>query len=150
MTHWRHWKHWAEETTQVSPSYDLGMIEVLAAVLTYVAIAAAVWAAVLVVANKAIELREWHGLWLYGLVALLEVGLLAQLVAGIVKLASDDRQLETATFVGYLVTTVLVPPIGAFWALLERSRWGPVVMVVACLTIPVLIIRLNDVWAGNA
>jgi hypothetical protein len=123
---------------------------VFAAVLTYVALAAAVWSAVLVVANKPIELREWHGLWLYGLVILLELGLLAQLVTGIVKLSTDDRTIETATFVGYLVTTVLVPPIAGFWALLERTRWGPVVMVVGCLTIPVLIIRLGQLWDGHA
>jgi hypothetical protein len=127
-----------------------GMIEVLAAVLTYVALGAAVWSAVLVVANRPIELREWHGLWLYGLVILLELGLLGQLVAGIVKLSTDDRTIETATFVGYLVTTVLVPPIAGFWALLERTRWGPVVMVVGCLTIPVLIIRLGQLWDGHA
>lgn len=126
------------------------MIEVLAAVLTYVALAAAVWSAVLAVVNKPIELRQWHGLWLYGLVALLEVGLLAQLVIGIVKLATDDRQVEGATFIGYLATTPLLLPIAAFWALMERTRWGPVVMVVGCLTVPVLILRLNQVWAGHA
>jgi hypothetical protein len=125
------------------------MIEVLAAVLTYLALALAVWAAVLVVANKPIQLREWHGLWLYGLVLLLEVGLLGQLVVGIVKLSTDDRQIETATFVGYLVTMVLIPPLAGFWALLERTRWGPVVMVVGCLTIPVLIIRLRQVWEAH-
>ncbi|MFL6123428.1 hypothetical protein [Actinophytocola sp.] len=126
------------------------MIEVLAAVLTYVALAGAVWAAVLVIANKPVELREWHGLWLYGGLVLLEVGLLAQLVVGIVELATGDRAIETATFIGYLVTTVLVLPVAGFWALLERTRWGPVVMVVGCLTIPVLIIRLRQVWDGHA
>jgi hypothetical protein len=125
------------------------MIEVLAAVLTYVALAAAVWSAVLVVANKPIELRAWHGLWLYGVIALLEVGLLVQLVAGIVQLATDDRTVETATFLGYLITLVLIPPIAGFWALLERTRWGPVVMVVGCLTIPVLVIRLRQVWEAH-
>jgi len=122
------------------------MIEVLAAVLTYVALAAAVWAAVLVVGNKPIDLRKWHGLWLIGLVALLELGLLVQLVVGIVRMATDDRDLETATFLGYLITTLLIPPIAGFWSLAERTRWGPVVMVVGCLTIPVLILRLGQVW----
>lgn len=126
------------------------MIEVLAAVLTYGALAAAVWSAVLVIANKPVQLREWHGLWLYGLIALLEVGLLVQLVVGIVRLATDDRQVETATFVGYLLTVVLLPPLAAFWALLERTRWGPVVLVVGCLTVPVLIVRLRQVWDGHA
>lgn len=125
------------------------MIEVLAAVLTYLALALAVWSAVLAVANKPIDLRKWHGLWLYLLLIVLELGLLAQLVVGIVQLATDDREIETATFVGYLITLILIPPLAGFWALLERSRWGPVVMVVACLTIPVLIIRLGQVWNAD-
>jgi hypothetical protein len=125
------------------------MIEVLAAVLTYVALVAAVWSAVLVVANKPVELREWHGLWLYGVVLLLELGLLVLLVVGIVRLSTDDRQIETATFVGYLITMMVIPPAAAFWALLERTRWGPVVLVVGCLTIPVLIVRLRQVWEAH-
>lgn len=125
------------------------MIEVLAAVLTYLALALAVWSAVLAVVNKPIDLRRWHGLWLYLLLIVLEVGMLAQLVGGIVRLANDEREIETATFVGYLVTMVLIPPVAGFWALLERSRWGPIVMVVACLTIPVLIIRLRQVWEAH-
>jgi len=122
------------------------VIEILAAVLTYIALAAAVWAAVLVVAGKPIQLREWHGLWLYGVVLLLEVGLLVQLVAGIVRLASSDRQVDGLAYIGYLVTPLLVLPLAGFWALAERSRWGPAVMVVGCLTVPVLILRLGQVW----
>jgi hypothetical protein len=122
------------------------VIEILAAVLTYVALAAAVWAAVLVVVGKPVQLREWHGLWLYGVVALLEAGLLVQLVAGIVRLATDDHQVDNLAYLGYLITALLVPPLAAFWALAERSRWGPAVMVAGCLTVPVLILRLGQVW----
>jgi hypothetical protein len=125
------------------------MIEVLAAVLTYVALGAGVWAAVLAVVGKPVQLREWHGLWLYGVIVVLEVGLLAQLVVGIVELATDDRQVETATFLGYLITLLLVPPLAAVWALMERTRWGPAVLVVGCLTVPVLIIRTRQVWEAH-
>lgn len=125
------------------------MIEILAAVLTYVALAAAVWAAVLVVVGKPIQLREWHGLWLYGLVLLVEVGLLVQLVAGIVRLTTDDRQVDTLAYLGYLITPLLVLPLAGFWALVERTRWGPAVMVVGCLTVPILILRLGQVWDAH-
>lgn len=125
------------------------MIEILATALTYVALGAALWAAVLVVVDKPVQLREWHGLWLYGVVTLLEVGLVAQLVGGIVKMVGDDRQLDTFAFLGYLITALLVPPIAAVWALMERTRWGPAVMVVGCLTIPVLIVRLRQVWEAH-
>jgi hypothetical protein len=125
------------------------VIEILATVLTYVALAAAVWAAVLVVVGKPIQLREWHGLWLYGVVLLLEVGLLVQLVAGIVRLATDDRQVDSLAYLGYLITPVLVLPLAGFWALVERTRWGPAVMVVGCLTVPILVLRLGQVWDAH-
>jgi hypothetical protein len=125
------------------------VFEILAAVLTYLSLAAAVWAAVLVVAGKPIQLREWHGLWLYGLVLLVEVGLLVQLVAGIVRLSTDDRQVDALAYVGYLLTPLLVLPLAGFWALLERTRWGPAVMVIGCLTVPVLVLRLGQVWDAN-
>ena len=125
------------------------MIEVLGAVLTWVALAAAVWAAVLVVVGKPIQLREWHGLWLYGVVLLLEAGLLAQLVAGIVRLSTGDRQVDALAYLGYLITPLLVLPLAGFWALVERTRWGPAVMVVGCLTVPVLVLRLGQVWQAH-
>lgn len=125
------------------------MVDILAAVLTYVAFAAAVWAAVLVVAGKPVQLREWHGLWLYGVVLLLELGLLVLLVAGIVQLSTADRQVDGLAYVGYLVTALIVPPLAAFWGLAERSRWGPAVLVAGCLTVPVLILRLGQVWNAN-
>ncbi|MFC4858062.1 hypothetical protein [Actinophytocola glycyrrhizae] len=125
------------------------MIEILAAVLTYVALAAAVWAAVLVVVGKPIQLREWHGLWLYGVALLVEVGLLVLLVAGIVRLATEDRQVDALAYLGYLVTSLLVLPLAGFWALVERTRWGPAVLVVGCLTVPILLLRLDQVWNAH-
>lgn len=125
------------------------MIEILASVLTYVSLAAAVWAAVLVVVGKPIQLREWHGLWLYGVGLLLEVGLLVLLVAGIVRLATDDRQVDALAYIGYLVTPLLVLPLAGVWALAERTRWGPAVMVAGCLTVPILILRLGQVWNAH-
>ncbi len=122
------------------------MIGILATVLTFVALAGALWAAVLVVANKPIQLREWHGLWLYGLAVLVELGLLAQLVIGVVRLVGEDRPVDGHTFVGYLVASLLVLPLAAFWALAERTRWGPAVMVVGFLVVPVLIVRLRQLW----
>jgi hypothetical protein len=122
------------------------VIETLTTVLTYAALAAAAWAAVLVVAGKPVELRKWHGLGLYGLALLLEVALLVLVVAGIVRLATTDRELETATYVGYLVAPVLLLPLAAFWALTERTRWGPSVMIIGCLAVPVLLLRLEQVW----
>jgi hypothetical protein len=79
-------------------------------------------------------------------VAILEVLLLVQLVAGFVLLARDDREFETATFVAYLVGVVLLPPLATFWAIVERSRWGPAVLSLAGVSASVMTLRLLQLW----
>ncbi|MFD7654518.1 hypothetical protein ACFV4N_11125 [Actinosynnema sp. NPDC059797] len=125
------------------------MIEVLATALVVVALVAALWSLVLAAANRPITLATKPTLGLAGVVVLLEVGLLAQLVAGVVNVVGTDRELDTPTFVGYLVGVAVVLPLGAFWALAERSRWGAGVLAVACLSVPVMVLRLNQLWAGH-
>jgi hypothetical protein len=79
-------------------------------------------------------------------VGMLEVLLIVQLVAGFVLLARDDRDLETATFVAYLIGVVVIPPLATFWALVERSRWGPAVLSLAGLSAAVMTLRLLQLW----
>lgn len=125
------------------------MIEVLATALTVVALGAALWSLVLAVANRPITLATKPTLGLAAVVVLLELGLLVQLVAGVVNLLGTDRDLDAPTFVGYLVGAAVVLPAGAFWSLAERSRWGAGVLTVACLSVPVMVLRLNQLWAGH-
>ena len=54
-----------------------------------------------------------------------------------------------ASFVGYLLGLVLVPPLGAFWALGERSRAGTVVLVLLGVVVPVLLLRLDQIWTAS-
>ncbi|WP_447007105.1 hypothetical protein ACRAKI_11825 [Saccharothrix isguenensis] len=125
------------------------MIEVLATALTVVALVAAGWSLVLAIANRPITLATKPTLALGGLVVLLEVGLLVQAVVGVVNALGAGRELDRVTFIGYLVGAAVVLPLGAFWSLAERSRWGAGVLTVACLTVPVMILRLNQLWAGH-
>ncbi len=122
---------------------------VLATGLIWVALGAALWAAVLTVAGSPVQLRAWHGLGLYGVLAVLELALVAQLVVGVGALAGTDREVDGLSFVGYLVGAVLVLPLAAVWALAERTRWGPSVAVVGCLTVPVLVVRLRQLWEAH-
>ena len=78
----------------------------------------------------------------------LEVLLLVQLVGGLVAAGSTDRDIETATFIGYLVGLVALPPLAALWALFERTRWGSAVIVVLGLVVAVMVVRLDQIWAG--
>ncbi|QVQ54870.1 hypothetical protein J4H86_12540 [Spiractinospora alimapuensis] len=77
----------------------------------------------------------------------LEVALVAQLVTAIVLLAGGDRPAELAVFISYLVSIVLIPPAAALWGLIERGKWGTGVIAAACLVIPAMMVRLQDLWA---
>jgi hypothetical protein len=100
-----------------------------------------VYALVLAARNKRID---WTVLGVLGVV---EVLLVAQLVVGIVQLSGTDRDVSGPFFVGYLIGSLLILPIGAFWALAESSRWGAGALAIACLVIPILELRLHDLWA---
>jgi hypothetical protein len=85
----------------------------------------------------------------FGFLAVVEVVLLAQLVVGCVALARTDRDVEGVLFVSYLVGVALALPIGVFWSLAERTRAGTGVLLVAVLVLPVLFLRLHDIWAAH-
>jgi hypothetical protein len=114
--------------------------------LTWALVALSLAAMVFAVVLAALDRRiNW---WLLGLLGVVEVALLAQLVVGIVQLAGTDRDVSGPFFVGYLIGSLIVLPVGALWALAESSRWGAGALAVACLVIPVLELRLHDIWVG--
>lgn len=75
-----------------------------------------------------------------------ELALIAQLVGGSVALARTGRDIEGVVFVSYLVTLVLVPVVGAFFSLAERSRVGTSILLLAVATVAGLELRLWDIW----
>jgi hypothetical protein len=125
------------------------MIQVLATALTVVALVAALWSLVLAVLDHPITLRTKPTLGLAAVVLLLEAGLLVQAVTGVIAMLGTDRDLDRATFVGYLLGAVVVLPLGAVWSVAERSRWGAGVLTITCLSVPVMILRLDQLWAGH-
>lgn len=103
----------------------------------------ALWALVLVVRDKGVDLVLLIG------AGLVELAVLVQLVVAIVSLLGSDRDIARGTFVGYLVGAVLVPPIGVAWAVGEKNRYGSAVLLVVFLVIPVMVLRLHDIWVGR-
>ena len=73
---------------------------------------------------------------------------LTVLVLGISVLFTGGRPAETATFVGYLLTSLLLPPAAGALARMEPTRWGSLILGVGCLIIPVLVVRMQQVWNG--
>jgi hypothetical protein len=79
-------------------------------------------------------------------VGLLELLLLVQVGVVVAKLAGGGHPAGLATLIGYLIALPFIPVAAAFWALLERSRWGPAVIAVAGLIAAVLMVRLHQIW----
>lgn len=78
--------------------------------------------------------------------ALVELTLLVQAVVAMGRMLTGDRPAGMATFVGYLLTAVLILPLAALIGWPERTRWGSVIVAVAFLIIPVMVLRLQQVW----
>ncbi|WP_305789560.1 hypothetical protein [Symbioplanes lichenis] len=79
--------------------------------------------------------------------AMLGLGVLVVVlvVVAIAGLLTGDRPSDTTTFVGYLITTVAFAPVGVYLARLEPTRWGTLILGVAALTLPVLVLRLQQI-----
>ena len=82
-----------------------------------------------------------------GATALVELLLVVQLVVAIVAPAvGNPPSGDLLEFYTYLVSALLLPLAGGFWALVERSRWSTVVLGVVCLAIAVMVYRMNVIW----
>jgi hypothetical protein len=78
----------------------------------------------------------------------LELVLLTQAVVAMGRVFTGDRPDQLATFVGYLLTALLIPPLAALLGWSERTRWGSVIVALGCLVVPVMVVRLQQVWHG--
>lgn len=83
-------------------------------------------------------------------VALVELLLLVQLVVALVApLAGNAPQGDVVEFWAYLVTALIIPVAAVFWGLIERTKWSTVILGVAALSIAVMVVRMQQIWAGQ-
>jgi hypothetical protein len=80
--------------------------------------------------------------------ALAEVAVLAQSGVALVVLARGEHPPEVVTSVAYLLGILVVLPLATAWALIERTRWSGVVILVGALTVAVMTARLQMLWRG--
>lgn len=69
-----------------------------------------------------------------------------QAAIAVVLLIGGERAQEQGTFIGYLFFSVLVLPAAFAWARAEPGRWGNGVLAVGCLTLSVMIVRMDQLW----
>lgn len=112
----------------------------LTAVLVVLCTAVGGWSVVLVVLDRVIDVP------LFTAAGVLEVGAIVQAVVGGVAVSQPHRPISSWLYVLYLLVLVVVPPVGAIWATLEHSRWGPAVLAAACAAELLVVWRLTDVW----
>jgi hypothetical protein len=102
-----------------------------------------VWALVLVLVDRP------PGRALLVGAAVFELALVVFAIGGVVQMAGTDRDLARLEFVGYLLGTIVVVPAAVWWVRDERSRAAAGVLAVVFLLMPVLIVRVQQVWAGT-
>jgi hypothetical protein len=126
------------------------MVPLLPTVLAVLSLSCAAWSSALIAANKPLLPLTRAKQGLVGLLAVLEAGLLVQAIVGVVQMLGLDREIERLSFVGYLAGPPLILPVAVVWSAAERSRWSAGVLAVACFSVPVMIVRLGQIWAGHA
>jgi hypothetical protein len=120
------------------PPQSLGITVTVAALLL------AAWTLVPVLRDRPLSARHWVGL------ALVQALVVAETGAAVWHLANGAHPREYVTFIGYLVALFLLLPLAAALAWLEPTRWGALIVTVAALVVPVLILRVDQLWSGRA
>lgn len=79
--------------------------------------------------------------------ALVTLFLVAQIVIALIAPAvGNSPSGSLLEFWIYLMTALLLPPLAAFWGLIERNRWSTVIIGVALLAVAVMVYRMNQIW----
>lgn len=66
-------------------------------------------------------------------------------VVAVVGMFGPHPPSDDATYGGYLITFIAFPPVAFYLARMEPTRWGSLILGVACLTLPVLVLRLQQI-----
>lgn len=82
-----------------------------------------------------------------GSVVLVELLLVVQVVIAIVApFMGNTPTGHPVEFWTYLISALLMPPLAAFWGLVERTRWSTVVLGLVSLAIAIMVLRMHAIW----
>lgn len=112
----------------------------LAIAVIIAALALAAWAGLTALLDRAAGRPHEAG------AALVEAVLLALTAVTLAAIAGGERPVQPAVFAGYLIATLALLPVAVVLARMEPTRWGAAILGGAALIIPVLIVRLQQVY----
>ena len=118
------------------------MTGAFATLIIVVSLVVAAWSAVHLIINRPIS-RPLRASML--VVAAL---FLVFAIGGIAQMLTSDRDFARLEFVGYLLLSPTIP-VGAWWWVRgDTSRAASAILLVVALVMPVLVVRIQQVWAG--
>lgn len=120
------------------------MVDWLTMTIQMVSLGIAVWCLVSTFRDQPMLIPHVIGMAVLWLLVLGQVGV------AIVAAVGGDRPEEPVMVASYLATVALLPPACAVWGFMERSKWGPAVISFACLVLPVLLVRVEELWTPVA
>ena len=114
-----------------------------ATVIMIAAFTVAVWALVHLITGRPMS-RALHSsqLVLSALLVVLAIG-------GIVQMVATDRDFARMEFVGYVVLSPMIPIGSWWWTRGDSTRIGSAIIMVVALVLPMLVLRIQQVWAGG-
>ena len=117
------------------------MVDWLTMTIQMVSLAVAVWCLISTFRDQPMLVPHLIG------VAVLWLLVLGQVVLATVALVAGERPDDIVMLVSYLATVALLPPACAVWVFMERSKCGPAVISFACFVLPVLLVRIEQIWS---
>ncbi len=121
-----------------------GVVDWLTMTIQMVSLGVAVWCLVSFFQDRPMLVPHLIGTGVLWLLVLGQVG------AAVAAMVGGDRPDELPMLISYLATIALLPPACAVWGFMERSKWGPAVIAFACFVLPVLLVRIEQLWSPVA
>lgn len=118
------------------------MSELVATVAITASLVVGAWCLVLLVINRPPGRALLIGL------GLLEAVVVVFVVGAIIQMIGRTTDFARLEFLLYLLGCLVLVPLAAWWVKDEKSRAAAGVLLVACLVLPVMIVRVQQVWEG--
>ena len=71
------------------------------------------------------------------------------LIGGIAQMLTTDQDFAKLEFVGYLIGMLAIPPAALWWTRTDSTRAGTAIIMVIGLVTSILVLRVQQVWAGT-